>query len=112
MEIEWSPEESFEVIADDVVDAWNLHPAIIVSRSKFPVTAQDGLLWHFGGSDYGASLGVRNATDQMSKVLRLRAGRGNDIAESAADIAFLDIEDFPTDGKIHQVCDCYVLALR
>jgi len=108
---EWNVSASFRphLVMNSVEgNAW-MDPAVIACRVVFPTTPQDALLWHLGvanrstGNTRGASLGVRNANlskpvSARNATLRLRAGESGEVNK-----VFVDVLDFPTDGKFHEV---------
>jgi len=114
---QWGPSSGFD---PQLSGTWFQDAAALACRVAFSVTAQDALLWHFGDSQSGASLGIRDASS--TPTLRLRAGNAS--ISAANNIAVLDVTDFPADGRFHEVsckslCDtalcvtvAFVLALR
>lgn len=69
----------------------------------FPVTPQDGVIWHFGDDLYGAWMGIRNSSS--IPILRVRAGGGGLISRDSnnSDIAYVDVMNFPRDGGVHDI---------
>jgi len=78
---------------------------ILACRAVFPETPSDGMLWHLAG---GASAGKRGAwlgIRDSATILRVRVGADGIITDGklSSDISYVDIKDFPRDGRFHDV---------
>lgn len=85
------------IITSDEVD--NASDAVLSVDVVFPTSPAtgDGLLFELGGNGVGFYMGLRNG----GTVFRVRCGAGGPLPDSEA--AWVDISDFPRDGRVHRV---------
>ena len=80
---------------------------ILACEVIFPLDPAIGMIWHLGAGgngNFGAWLGVSDSA--KAPVLRARIGKGSVAIDSGTaypDLAYVDIADFPTDNRSHQV---------
>jgi hypothetical protein len=80
-----------------IAENYGPYDTVFAATLVFPESPIDGLIWETGANAQGAYLGIRDS----ATVMRLRGGTGTTSGDGGS--AFLDITDFPKDGKVHVV---------